>query len=144
MLKLILFLIACANVHALWEIQIESGQGWAKSLPCWRYNIFITKLLFGKEITGYHFWMMAMYQMAFHIPYLFINWSWKAEAITQGLFIYYFILEDILWFCWNPKYTIKKFHKHQIEWHKRWVFGLPLSYWMSAIIGGFLLLIGGR
>ena len=61
MLKLVLFLMWLALVHASWEIQIEGKDGWARELPCWRLNVFFRKLLGGKALTGYHTWMMLLF-----------------------------------------------------------------------------------
>lgn len=141
-IKLIIFLLLLAYVHAKWEVQIEGKDGWAAKLPCWRLNVFLRKLLGDKCVTGYHFWMMVLFQMIFHTAFIFINWTIPYELILQGLFMEYFIAEDVLWFIVNPHYTIMKFRKHQIEWHKRWVGPLPLSYWVMGALGILLILLG--
>ncbi len=142
MLAIVIYMIIAAFIHALWEVQIEGCKGWAKCLPTFKINVFFRKLLGGKPLTGYHLLMLILFQMIFHIPALFINWSFALETVTQGLFIWYFIIEDVAWFIVNPHFTLKRFKKHQIEWHKRWICGLPLSYWVSGTIGAILLLCG--
>jgi hypothetical protein len=142
MIKEIIFLTIMSIVHAKWEVQIEGKDGWAAKLPCWRLNVFFRKLLGGKDLTGYHMWMLILFQVMFHGIYMFQNWSWKSEAITQGLFMWYFIVEDVAWFIVNPHYTVKKFKKKDIEWHKRWWGPLPLSYWVMGTIGGLLIWFG--
>jgi len=118
-IKIIIFMFVLALFHALQECQIEGEQGWCKNLPTFRINVFFRKLLGGKPLTGYHIFLMIMFQIIFHIPTIFISWSWKNESIIQGLFLWYWIVEDFLWFVVNPHYTWKKFRKHQIEWHLR-------------------------
>lgn len=73
--KLILFLIWLAFVHAKWEVQIEGKAGWARELPCWRLNVFFRKLLGGKALTGYHTWMMLLFFSFFHGIFIFLKWT---------------------------------------------------------------------
>jgi len=141
-IKLIGWLLFLAFVHALWEIQIESKAGWARHLPTFRVNTFLTKLLIGKEITGYHLYMLLFLITIFHGIFLFRPFSWRTEATVFGLFCWYFIIEDFLWFVLNKHYRLWNFKKGKITWHKRWIFGLPVSYWWGMILGIFLLIIG--
>jgi hypothetical protein len=143
MIKILIWMIVLAFFHALQECQIEGEAGWCKNLPTFRINVFFRKLLGGKPLTGYHIFLMIMFQIIFHIPFIFISWTWKSELITQGLFMWYWIFEDILWFIVNPKYTLKRFLKKDVEWHLRWWLGIPLSYWIGGIIGIILLILGG-
>jgi hypothetical protein len=140
MIKELLFLSLLAFVHAKWEVQIEGKDGWAAKLPCWRFNVFWRKLLGGKDLTGYHTWMLILFQVFFHGIYLYVPFSLKQELDLQGLFMIYFILEDVMWFIVNPHYTCKKFLSKDIEWHKRWIWFLPLSYWVMGIIGLMLII----
>jgi len=142
MLNVILYLIALALIHALWEVQVEGKNGWCKKLPTFRINVFFRKLLGGKALTGYHLYMLILFQIVFHGRFLFESWSGDRELVTQGLFIIYFVLEDILWFIVNPHYTIKRFLQRKIEWHKRWILGLPLTYWVGIIAGVTLIILG--
>jgi len=142
MIKIILYLILLAAIHAKLEIMIEGKEGWAKSLPCWRLNVFITKLIIGKEITGYHIYLMLMFLLLFHSPFLFLNWTLSGELFVLGLFYIYWILEDFMWFIENKHYGIKSFKRGKISWHQRWFLGLPVSYLISLIIGISLLIIG--
>jgi hypothetical protein len=142
MIKIILYLILLAAIHAKLEIMIEGKEGWAKSLPCWRLNVFIIKLIIGKEITGYHTYLMFMFLLLFHSPFLFLNWTLSGELYVLGLFCIYWVLEDFLWFVENKHYGLKNFKKGKILWHNRWVFGLPVSYIISLLIGGLLLWFG--
>lgn len=142
MIKILLYLLLVASLHAKLEIMIEGKSGWARSLPCWRFNRFITKLILGKEITGYHFYLFLMFLALFHSPLLFLTWTFKTESLILGSFCIYWIIEDFLWFVENKHYTFKAFRKGKISWHKRWFLGFPVSYWISGIIGTALILLG--
>lgn len=141
-IKLIIWSVIMAIIHALWEIQIEGTDGWARKLPTFRINVFISKLLFGKELTGYHIFMLLLFVTIFHAPFLFADFSFKTEMIVIGFLSCYFVLEDFLWFCFNKHYTIKRFKKGKISWHRRWAFGLPVSYWWGTILGISLIYFG--
>ena len=142
MIKYFIFTLIIALITALWEIQVEGKYGWAKLLPTFRINVFFRKLLGGKSLTGYHIYLLLLFITVFHG--LFINelGTWKTECTIFGLVSIFFVIEDILWFIFNPHYTWKRFYKREIEWHNRWVFGLPLIYWWGIIAGTTLLLIG--
>ena len=142
MLKLVLFLIWLAFVHAKWEIQIEGKDGWARELPCWRLNVFFRKLLGGKALTGYHTWMMLLVLSIFHGIFIFLKWNIAIELLTIGFFLWYFVIEDFLWFIFNRHYRLRRFLKKEIPWHKRWIGPLPLTYWIATLVGSALIYLG--
>lgn len=143
MIKFIVFLLILAALHAKLELMIEGKKaGWALKLPCWRVDNKFTQLILGKEITGYHFWMLIMYIVIFHSPYLFIPITLKHELLIMGFFSWYWIAEDWFWFLENNLYGFKNFKPGRIFWHKRWIWFLPVSYAWGIIIGTILLLIG--
>lgn len=133
-LSIFLYLILLALVHAKLEIQIEGHDGWARTLPCWRLNMFIVKLIIGKELTGYHTYLFILFLLLFHSPLLFLPFTWQTEALILGCFNLYWILEDFLWFVLNKHYGIKAFRPKRIPWHRRWMLGIPISYWISVIL----------
>ena len=145
MISIIIYLVIMAFIHSKMEIMIEGRQGWAHGLPCWRWNKkFWRNLLGGKPMTGYHFYMLVLFQIIFHIPFLFIDWTFNYELITQGLFCWYFVIEDTMWFISNPKYSFSHFIDRDVEWHRRWFYHLPVTYWWGMIIGTILILLGGK
>jgi len=141
-IKIITWMIILAFFHALQEREIEGKAGWARHLPTFRINVFVIKLLIGKEITGYHIFMLFMFLTIFHGLFISVPLSIKKELIILGLMSYYWIIEDFLFFIVNPHYRFKNFKKGKISWHKRWFVGLPYSYWWGIIIGTTLLLLG--
>lgn len=144
MIKIALFLLIVAALHAKLELMIEGKKaGWASRLPCWRWENKFIRFLLGKEITGYHFWMLIMYFVIFHSPYLFIPFTLKNELLILGFFCWYWIAEDWFWFLENSLYGLRNFKPNRIFWHKRWIWFLPVSYVWGMIIGTILLIIGG-
>lgn len=141
--KLITFLVVLAAAHAQLELQIEGLKGgWALRLPCWRIDNWITRFILGKDLTGYHFWLLVVFAMLFHGPFLFIEWTLKGEYICLGLYIYYWIAEDYFWFAQNKLYGLRNFKPRRIFWHRRWIGFLPVSYWTALILGGICLWLG--
>jgi hypothetical protein len=144
MIKYFIFTLILAIITALWEIQAEGHDGWARNLPTFRINVFFKKLLGGKSLTGYHIFLLLLFITVFHG--LFINelGTWKIECTIIGLVSWFFVIEDALWFIFNPHYTLKKFCKGKIDWHRRWFCKLPITYWWGMIIGTMLFLLGRR
>lgn len=142
LIKAFIWMTILALFHALMEVQVEGRNGWARHLPTFRINIFFYKFLGGKPLTGYHLYMLLMFITIFHGIFLFQEWNGRLEMTIFGLFSFYFVIEDFLFFVVNPHYHIKNFRKGQIEWHKRWFWKLPYTYWWGIIIGITLLLIG--
>lgn len=147
MIKLVIYTIWIAILHSLWEIQIEGKDGWARTLPTFRINVFFRKVLGGKSLTGYHIFMLIIFISLFHSYFLFNPWTSKSEFLVLSMFSFYFVLEDFLWFVFNKHYGIKKFRPGKIKWHKRWLWGLPISYWFGLIISLITFLLskfGGK
>lgn len=133
----LIYTVIVAVVWALWEIQIEGSNGWAKKLPTWRYTSkWIVKLLGGRPLTGYHFWMWIFLLAIIHLPYFFTRWNWRKEMLLIGFFFTLITLEDFFWFVFNPAFGIKKFHKNNLDiwWYRKWWLGLPNVYWISFAI----------
>jgi len=142
MLIIIIYLIILAALHAKLEIMAEGKMGWGANFPCWRINNRIINFLICKDLTGYHFYMCIMFLLLFHGVYLFINFTLKTESIIMGLYLWYWVIEDFLWFIESKHYGLRNFKKGRIYWHKRWKLGLPISYWWSIIAGTILLVFG--
>jgi len=142
MIKLLLYLIVVAFLHALWETEIEGKNGWATNLPTWRISNPYKKTFNGKDITGYHIFMIAIWTMFFHGYFLFNSWSLGKEFICIGMMLIYLIIEDFLWFIVNPYYNIKKFFQQKVKWHKKWFLGVPIDYWTFILTGSYLIIIG--
>ena len=143
MISIILFLLLVAGLHAQLEIQIEGSRaGWAHRLPCWRVDNKWTKMLLGKELTGYHFYLIVLFLVMFHGIFLFKTWSISSELSVLGWFCWYWVVEDIFWFIENPNYGLRSFRKGRIFWHKRWFLKLPVSYWYGIVSGTILIAVG--
>jgi hypothetical protein len=44
----------------------------------------------------------------------------------------FWVIEDFLWFALNPHYGLRKFRREHIWWHKRWLLGVPVDYWIMS------------
>lgn len=141
MFKYIIFTLIVATITALWEVQVEGSEGWAKKLPTFRINVFFRKLLGGKPLTGYHIFLLLLFITVFHGLFITELGTWKIESGVFGFVSWFFVIEDVLWFVFNPHYGMRNFKKGKIEWHNRWAFGLPITYWWGMIIGTGLLII---
>ena len=119
------------------EIQIEGSAGWAAALPTWRIESHWLLDIFwgGRPMTGYHAWVFPFIAMVFHLPvFLYGRWSWRAEARIVAMIMFFWVLEDALWFVLNPAFGWTKFSAGNIPWHKHWWLGLPVDYWISTTL----------
>lgn len=104
---LLLWILLLSFFFAQVEIQIEGSAGWAKNLPTWRIDDHWLLDLFwsGRPMTGYHAWIVPFMALAFHLPALvFGRWSWRLEARTVALILFFWTAEDMLWFALNPAF----------------------------------------
>lgn len=141
MLIHLFYTILLAVLYALLEIQVEGKNGWCRNLPTFRINVFFKKVLGGKPLTGYHIYMLSVFLVVFH-AIMHGEMSLKNEFNTIGLLSLFFVLEDIFWFIFNPHYTLKRFIEKDIRWHKRWMCGLPLTYWVGLILSAWMFYLG--
>ena len=130
-LSLTIFLIIISIIGAKLEIAIEGKDGWGKNLPTWRIQNKWTSIIYGKyPFTGYHLYMNLFVLTFLHFPFFFgVNWSISSELKILSLYFLFWILEDLLWFAFNPHFGLKKFKKDEIPWHQDWLLGLPIAYY---------------
>jgi hypothetical protein len=140
---LLLWVTLLGAVFAAVEIQIEGGAGWAANLPTWRLeNSWLNLFWGGKPITGYHVGIFSFMALVFHLPLFMVGtFSWRLEARILGAVMVFWIIEDFLWFLFNPAFGIGKFAPAFIPWHKHWLWGVPVDYLLSLAAGA--VLIGG-
>ncbi len=138
----IIFLVLVSVIAANLEIQIEGKDGWAGKLPTWRMKNKIVSFFFGQyELTGYTLYMNLFVLCFLHFPFVFdLYWNLASELRVLSFFLFFWLLEDFLWFVFNPHYGIKKFNKGNISWHQSWFLGLPTPYY-KFFFGGLLLLV---
>lgn len=135
------FLMVLAFFFAKVEIHIEGDAGWAANLPTWRVEEHWLLNIFwgGRAMTGYHAWMMSFIVLFFHLPaFLTWQWSWQLEARIMASLMVFWIVEDFLWFILNPAFGWKRFHPIHVPWHKHWVIGAPVDYWVFIVASGLL------
>lgn len=142
-----IYLFFMATVLAILEIQIEGAEGWAKNLPTWRpaphhplAKIF-SKIMSGKETTGYHLSMFLFVLLIFHLPYVFgLTITLEHWIKTISLFFIFVVIWDFLWFVLNPHHPLKLFQKEHIIIHKKWLWRVPVDYFLSIFISLLVLL----
>lgn len=124
------------------EIAVEGDAGWATNLPTWRIEQHWLLDIFwgGREMTGYHAWAFTLVALFFHFPMVFLgDYTWLAEQRVLGSIMLFWVCEDFLWFLLNPAFGFKRFAKKHASWHRHWVAGAPIEYWMFTPIGLWLL-----
>ncbi len=137
------FMFFVAVILALWEIQIEGKNGWASKLPCWRIEKgLVVKIMGGRPLTGYHFFMIVFLITIIHFPFFFVAWSWRGECFVMGFLFAMLMIEDFFWFVLNPAYGIKSFRKGRIPWHKHWLGPIPDFFLYYGIAAGVLIWLG--
>ena len=141
----IVMTLTCVSFLALFfaqaEIHIEGEAGWAENLPTWRIEEHWLLDVFwgGRAMTGYHAWVFSFIAIFFHFPLFFkAEWSLQLEARVLASIMMFWIIEDFLWFILNPAFGLKHFHKDKVLWHKNWVFGAPIEYWIFSVISALL------
>ena len=129
-----------ALVLALVEIEIEGPYGWAEKLPTpYRVSGPLARLfglvLGGKPLTGYNLLMFAATLLAFHLPFAFgTPWSAARELALLAAWVSWSALWDFLWFLLNPAYGWRRFRPGSVWWHSRWLWRLPLDYWVAVVV----------
>jgi hypothetical protein len=134
--------VLTAYFFARVEVEIEGEAGWAANLPTWRIEQHPLLDLFwgGRAMTGYHAWMFSFIALVFHFPLCFMGlWSARLEAGVLGATMLFWIVEDYLWFVVNPAFGWRRFKRAFVPWHKRWLFGAPVDYWLYGVLGALLL-----
>ena len=82
-----IFLFAACWLLAKVEIHIEGDHGWAERLPTWRFGpSWYLALTNGKPLTGYHLFLTSFLFLIFHLPLLFVPFSWAVEGRVLSFF----------------------------------------------------------
>ncbi len=129
--------LAAAATFALVEIHAEGSAGWAANLPTWRLRSAWLGWLFpGRPLTGYHLWMMLFTIVVAHLPFTFgLRWSWPHELRSLAFMLFFWVIEDFLWFALNPHYGLRRFRPQFIPWHKKaWWWLAPRDYWIGLAL----------
>ena len=134
------FLFVLSALFALAEIQIEGTHGgWAANLPTWRVQNRWTRLIYGaKPLTGYHLYLQLFLLVVVHLPFGMglTPFSWRGEACALSFFTLFWVLEDFLWFVFNPAFGVKRFKPEHIWWHAPgWIWIMPRDYWIFIPVG---------
>lgn len=144
---LLVMLSLLAAVFAQVEIQIEGAAGWAANLPTWRVeNHWLLDCFWGgRPLTGYHVWVFLFMALIFHLPFfLHGRHGLRLEFRIVGSLVLFWILEDFLWFVFNPAFGLSRFNPVFIPWHHHWMLGVPVDYWVYLVLGTLLIWLSFR
>ena len=144
---LLVMLSLLAAVFAQVEIQIEGAAGWAANLPTWRVESHWLLDCFwgGRPLTGYHVWVFLFMALVFHLPFfLHGRHGFRLEFRIVGSLALFWILEDFLWFAFNPAFGLSRFNPTFIPWHHHWILGVPVDYWVYLVLGALLIWLSFR
>jgi len=138
--KRIWLLFSIAVALAIFEIQIEGQNGWARNLPCWRAapDSLVQKiygaLMNDKPCDGFHLSEVALLVLMFHLPFVFgKKWDKSTECEILASFFTMSICWDFLWFIFNPAFGWEKFDASYIWWHKYWIGAFPKDYYGGMV-----------
>lgn len=136
------YLLVIALTLAYLEVQIEGPNGWASALPTWRStDPSLTWLVGGRPLTGYHVALVSLLLLLLHWPALFKAWNIVDEARVLHAFVVLAVIWDFLWFVLNPNYGMSRYGPDHVWWYKRWLLGLPLEYYLGAVMSVLLRLV---
>ena len=132
-MNLLYFTLIFSLLYSLIEIEVEGKYGWMEKA----YSVGVLKTG-GKNFTVYHIYMILVLILIY--AYL-TNLRMDMKSIGRFLFhiTLFLLLEDFLWFVFNPHYTLEKYSKDEIWWHadQPWFKGIPLH----NITGTLILLL---
>lgn len=137
----ILWTLLLAFFFANVEIQIEGAHGWAAALPTWRveHHWLLDVFWGGRAMTGYHAWVFPFVALSFHFPFFAgLRWNGRRECRIAACVMLFWIAEDFLWFALNPAYGVSRFIPAFIPWHTRWLWHLPVDYWIYGLAAALL------
>lgn len=132
----IVAVIVAAAAWAKLEVEIEGPEGWARTLPTWRVESHpLLDIFYGaRPLTGYHAWAFTFVLLALHLPFAWTGaWSLRGELHVLACYALFWLVEDFLWFLFNPAFGWSGFCPARAWWHKRWFLGLPVDYWIFAL-----------
>ena len=130
----LLFVLFTSLVYALIEIELEGKNGWMTKIPTAK-----VAYMGGKHMTLYHIYMILMITLSVayqnNMQYTINSFLYSASYVFLFL-----LLEDFLWFVFNPYFTIKRYKRREIWWHasQPWILGVPMH---NYIVGGINLVI---
>lgn len=134
--------LAAGWAFARLEVEIEGGAGWAANLPTWRVENRWTRIFFGgRPLTGYHLFVHLWVLPLVHLPLLmgFAPLEWRSEARIVAFLIFFWVVEDFLWFVVNPAFGIRRFDPRHAWWHApAWWWIAPREYWIFTPVAALL------
>lgn len=133
------FVLISSFIYSLIEIELEGKNGWMTKIPT--ANVVYVG---GKHLTLYHIYMILIIitGVCFQNRMEFTFKSFFHSASYVFLFL---LLEDVLWFIFNPYFTIKKYKKDVVWWHSKqpWIYGIPFHNYLTITLNCIIAYITG-
>jgi len=134
----LIIMIAMAS-FAYTEAVLEGDEGWAKDKKVWRF-----KIGWGYDYTSYH---IVAYYVLFPIliivlPLAIAGFSWSFFWFLLSSYLLGTIIEDFLWFVFNPKRPLRMWNPKETKWYPWVKYGkvaLPVSYVVKFILAIIIL-----
>lgn len=110
------------------EAVLEGEEGWARNKKVWRF-----KISRNHDYTSYHVvtYYILFPILLFVLPSILVGFSWRLTWILLISYLIGTILEDFMWFVFNPYRPFYKWNHVDTTWYP-WIkvgrFALPLSY----------------
>ena len=124
---------------------VDENSGFGKNFPCkkWKLKGILNKITGERPyFTEYHIWMTIFLLSIFHWPLWFTCWElWRMELFMLGVFWIFLVIEDFLWFVFNPYFGLKRFKPEHIWWHTKWIWKAPDFYWQFIPLGAGLIVL---
>ena len=157
-----LFVFLFAVIFALIEIEIEGTEGWAKNLPTAKnvvghltlYHVYMVALA-TLIVCGFMYFKhtrSSCAAVACGAPKPNTNTPRKQQTAFQKVWptlrivlqtvfhlIAYFLIQDFLWFVFNPGFTLARYNQASIPWHKHWWGGTPAFNFVGVGVLGLIL-----
>lgn len=144
----VIALLAASAIFALLEIEIEGSAGWASGLPTWRLeNRWTRRILGARALTGYHLYIHLFVLLLAHLPFALglVPFSATMELRILSFLILFWLIEDYLWFVFNPAFGWRRFRREHIWWHApNWWWLMPRDYWIFGPLGILLYILSWR
>lgn len=139
-LKIFLTIQAAMVAFAYSESVLEGPEGWARDKKVWRFKI-------GKnhDYTSYHVvtYYILFPILLFILPFVLVGFSWHLAWVLLASYLIGTIIEDFMWFVFNPCRPFYKWNHVDTTWYP-WIkigkFSLPASYVLKGTVA-FLIFI---
>ncbi len=123
---------------SFWESEVEGRKAWDRGKMGWKIKI-------GRYcLPAYHFFVFwVMWPLLLTLPLIIYGWDLKLLGILMSAYFSCLVLEDFMWFVFNPARPFAKWNPKETTWYP-WIrigkFATPLSYAIKLILAVLILI----